>query len=77
MNKSDKKVLQVLQSYLMTQRNYVFVTVGGKRRIGEMIGLHSKTVWVRIKTGAKSYFTINRHIKKHDVRQYRMEDKAV
>lgn len=71
MKKHSKKirrsVLRSLQTLLILNRFWVYVDVAGKRRIGEVIGYNQKTTWVRVMKGAKSFFTIERHNKKHNV----------
>ena len=65
--KIRRSVLKSMQTLLILNRFWVHVDVAGKRRVGEVIGYNQKTVWVRIMKGAKSYFTIERHNRNHNV----------
>jgi hypothetical protein len=66
-NKQKLSVMKALQTLLILHRFWVHVDVSGKRRVGEVIGYNRHTTWVRVMKGAKSYFTILRHNKKHNV----------
>jgi hypothetical protein len=44
-----------------------FTDVGKVRRLGTVKRLNEKTVLLKIMKGAKTSFTIKRHIEKHDV----------
>jgi hypothetical protein len=74
--KTKLSALLGLRTMMSRYKMWVFVDVQGKRRVGELIGINSKTVWVRVMHGAKSYFTISRHYKKHNVSAiFRTEDR--
>jgi len=44
------------------------VNVSNTQRLGKVVKLNDKTVWVKIMEGAKTSFVIKRHIIKHNVR---------
>lgn len=72
--KMDKKWLATMNSELILNNTYVFCTVSGKRRIGQVIGYNMKTTWVRIMSGAKKYFVSCRKNKRDNVKYYRTEE---
>jgi hypothetical protein len=40
----------------------------GSRRMGKVVKLNRKTLWVKVMIGAKSHVIIKRHARKHRVR---------
>jgi hypothetical protein len=48
----------------------VFCDLSGKRRLGYLVKVNKKTVWLLIKRGAKTYDYIKRHEVKHNVKIY-------
>jgi hypothetical protein len=54
--------------------NKMYCDVGGVRRLGYCTKLNDKTVWMKIMKGARTSFTIKRHIVKHNVRRYIEQD---
>ncbi|MHA2039660.1 MAG: hypothetical protein ACW98X_24855 [Promethearchaeota archaeon] len=47
-----------------------FFNISGTRRMGRVLKVNNKTMWVKVMIGAKSYIHIKRHIEKHKVRCY-------
>ena len=45
-----------------------YFNLSGKRRLGHVVGLNHHTLWVRVMKGAKTSFTIKRHLVKHMVK---------
>ena len=53
---------------------FLFINVGGVPRIGKLVKINIKTVWVRVMKGAKTNYVIKRHVKKHDLHLRFLED---
>jgi len=65
--------LIAMRKILASRPIHVFVDVmQGKRRIGRVVEINSKTTWVEIMIGAKSSIVIIRHNKKHHVTHYKL-----
>jgi hypothetical protein len=45
----------------------IFIRVGDTYRLGTLVKVNRRTVWLKIMKGAKTSFTIKRHVKKHDL----------
>lgn len=52
----------------------IFIKVGGLDRIGQLVKANRHTVWVKVMKGAKTSFTIKRHVKKHGLHLRFLED---
>lgn len=65
--KIKKSALAGLNTVLICTRMWCHVDLAGKRRVGEIIGYNMKTTWVRVMIGTKSYVTVKRHNKNHNV----------
>jgi hypothetical protein len=48
----------------------VFVDLSGTRRLGQVIRINTRTTWVKVMHGAKTYSYIKRHNIKHNVKLY-------
>jgi hypothetical protein len=68
----NKEALAVVREKLRANEIKVLVNLAGRRRIGNVSGINSKTTWVRVMQGAKSYDVIKRHNIKHNVQLYRV-----
>ena len=73
--KIRRSITNASKTVLSYNKQWCFVDLAGKRRIGEIIGYNGKTTWVRIMQGAKSYITVKRHNKKNHVsRPFKSEE---
>ena len=48
----------------------VYFTISNKRRLGYVLSVNSKTVWVKVMIGASNAIAVKRHIFKHNVKHY-------
>jgi hypothetical protein len=48
----------------------VFCDLSGSRRLGLVVKANTKTVWLKVMNGAKTYDYIKRHEVKHHVKVY-------
>jgi hypothetical protein len=48
----------------------VFFDLSGTRRLGHVVRINSRTTWVKVMKGARSYDYIKRHNEKHRVTRY-------
>jgi len=48
----------------------VYTDLSNKRRLGKVVKLNNKTIWLRIMIGAIKSIVVKRHINKHHVRFY-------
>ena len=47
-----------------------YFILGNKRRLGYIVGINAKTIWVEVIIGCSDVITIKRHIVKHNVKCY-------
>jgi hypothetical protein len=57
-----------VMNYMLKKPMKAYVNISGKRRLGVIKKLNMHTIWVKVMDGAKTSYTIKRHVNKHKVR---------
>jgi len=58
----------LLKQRMLAKLSKAYVNLSDTRRLGKVIKMNDKTVWVSIMDGASTSFIVKRHIDKHNVR---------